>query len=46
MTDHRIGLSMMNLQSVMEGDAIQDFLDALRQNWEQEIMEEAINDMK
>ena len=37
---------MMNLQSVMEGDAIQDFLDALRQNWEQEIMEEAINDMK
>ncbi|KIM56561.1 hypothetical protein SCLCIDRAFT_132357 [Scleroderma citrinum Foug A] len=45
-TDHRIGLSMMNLQSVMEGNAIQDFLDALRQNWEQEIMGEAINDMK
>lgn len=46
MTDHRIGLSMMNLQSVMEGDGIQDFLGALRQNWEQEIMEEAINDVK
>ncbi|KAG6330849.1 hypothetical protein ID866_8242 [Astraeus odoratus] len=45
-TDHRIGLSMMNLQSVMEGDAIQEFIDALRQNWEQEIMEDAINDVK
>ncbi|KAI6129277.1 hypothetical protein EDD16DRAFT_1471345, partial [Pisolithus croceorrhizus] len=26
-TDHRIGLSLMNLQSVMEGDGIQEFLD-------------------
>ncbi|KAL4063711.1 hypothetical protein J3A83DRAFT_4361843 [Scleroderma citrinum] len=45
-TDHRIGLSIMNLQSVMEGDGIQEFLDALKQNWEQEIMEEAIDDVK
>ncbi|KAI6044508.1 hypothetical protein EDC04DRAFT_313531 [Pisolithus marmoratus] len=45
-TDHRIGLSLMNLQSVMEGDGIQEFLDALRKNWEQEIMEEVIDDTR
>ncbi|KAI6032607.1 hypothetical protein F5J12DRAFT_902450 [Pisolithus orientalis] len=45
-TDHRIGLSLMNLQSVMEGGGIQEFLEALRKNWEQEIMEEAITDAK
>ncbi|KAI6169703.1 hypothetical protein EDD17DRAFT_1784995 [Pisolithus thermaeus] len=45
-TDHRIGLSLMNLQSVMEGDGIQEFLDALRKNWEQEIMEDVIDDTK
>ncbi|KAI6026535.1 hypothetical protein BKA83DRAFT_28568 [Pisolithus microcarpus] len=45
-TDHRLGLSLMNLQSVMEGDGIQEFLDALRKNWEQEIMEDAIDNTK
>lgn len=45
-TDHRLGLSLMNLQSVMEGNGIQEFLEALRKNWEQEIMEDAIDNTK
>lgn len=43
-TDHRIGLSLMNLQSFMEGDGVQEFLDAMRRNWEEEMMEEAVSD--
>ena len=42
-TDHRIGLSLMNLQSFMVGDGVQDFLDAMRRNWEEEMMEEAVS---
>ncbi|KAH0828578.1 hypothetical protein J3R83DRAFT_2849 [Lanmaoa asiatica] len=44
-TDHRIGLSLMNLQSFMEGDGVQEFLDAMRCNWEEEMMEEAVSDV-
>ncbi|KAF9244264.1 hypothetical protein BU15DRAFT_86165 [Melanogaster broomeanus] len=43
-TDHRIGLSLMNLQSFMEGDGVQDFLDAIKRNWEEEMMEEAVSE--
>lgn len=43
-TDHRIGLSLMNLQSFMEGDSVQEFLDAMRRNWEEEMMEEAVSE--
>lgn len=35
----------MNLQSFMEGDGVQAFLDAMRRHWEEEMMEEAVNDM-
>ena len=34
----------MNLQSFMEGDGVQDFLDAMRCNWEEEMMEEAVSE--
>ncbi|KAG9311303.1 hypothetical protein JVU11DRAFT_8391 [Chiua virens] len=44
-TDHRIGLSLMNLQSLMEGDGVQEFLDAMRRNWEEEMMEEAVSEV-
>lgn len=43
-TDHRIGLSLMNLTSFMEGDGVQDFLDALRRNWQEEIMEDVVGE--
>ncbi|KIK93168.1 hypothetical protein PAXRUDRAFT_34189 [Paxillus rubicundulus Ve08.2h10] len=43
-TDHRIGLSLMNLQSFMEGSGMQEFLDAMKRNWEQEVMEEVVNE--
>ncbi|KAF9218598.1 release factor [Gyrodon lividus] len=43
-TDHRIGLSLMNLQSFMEGDGMQEFLDAMKRNWEEEMMEEAVSE--
>lgn len=45
-TDHRIGLSLMNLQSFMEGDGVQEFLDAMRRHWEEERMEEAVSDVE
>lgn len=43
-TDHRIGLSLMNLTSFLEGDGVQDFLDALRRNWQEEMMEEVVGE--
>ncbi|THU98617.1 release factor [Dendrothele bispora CBS 962.96] len=43
-TDHRIGMSIMNLTSVMEGDALQDFVDALKKDHEETLMEEMLND--
>ncbi|KAH7922745.1 release factor [Leucogyrophana mollusca] len=43
-TDHRIGLSLMNLTSFMEGDGVQDFLDALQRNHDEDVMEEMIGD--
>ncbi|KAK7062603.1 Peptide chain release factor 1, mitochondrial [Paramarasmius palmivorus] len=43
-TDHRIGLSIMNLTSVLEGDALQDFTDALKRDHAQTMMEELLSD--
>ncbi|KAJ7087894.1 hypothetical protein C8R44DRAFT_820088 [Mycena epipterygia] len=41
-TDHRIGLSLMNLTSVMEGDGLQDFLAAIQRDHEESQMEEML----
>ncbi|KAF9076235.1 hypothetical protein BDP27DRAFT_1314102 [Rhodocollybia butyracea] len=41
-TDHRIGLSIMNLASVIEGDGLQDFADALKQDFEASTMEDML----
>ena len=43
MTDHRIGLSLMNLTSVMEGDGLQIFVDAVKKHHEESIMEEMLD---
>lgn len=34
----------MNLSSFMEGDGVQEFLAAMRRNWEEEMMEEAVSE--
>ncbi|KAF7338172.1 RF-PROK-I domain-containing protein [Mycena venus] len=41
-TDHRIGLSLMNLSSVMEGDGLQDFVAALQRDHEESQMEDML----
>ncbi|KAJ7940480.1 hypothetical protein B0H13DRAFT_2225896 [Mycena leptocephala] len=41
-TDHRIGLSLMNLTSVMEGDGLQDFIAALQRDHEESQMEDML----
>ncbi|KAJ7097791.1 hypothetical protein B0H15DRAFT_797513 [Mycena belliarum] len=41
-TDHRIGLSLRNLTSVMEGDGLQDFVAAMKRDHEETQMEEAL----
>ncbi|KIP08759.1 hypothetical protein PHLGIDRAFT_68880 [Phlebiopsis gigantea 11061_1 CR5-6] len=40
-TDHRIGLSLNNVASVMEGPGLQDFLDALAKKHQDELLEDA-----
>ena len=42
-TDHRIGLSLMNLTSVMEGDGLQVFVNAVKKHHEESIMEEMLD---
>ena len=42
-TDHRIGLSLMNLTSVMEGNGLQIFVDAVKKHHEESIMEEMLD---
>ncbi|XP_006456021.1 hypothetical protein AGABI2DRAFT_227704 [Agaricus bisporus var. bisporus H97] len=42
-TDHRIGLTLMNLSGVLEGYGLQEILDALKRNHEEEIMEDMLN---
>ena len=41
MTDHRLGLSLMNLDSVMEGDGLQEFLTQLARKHQEDLLEEA-----
>ncbi|TDL20251.1 release factor [Rickenella mellea] len=41
-TDHRLGLTMMNLTSVMEGDGLVDFINALQEEHDQTVMEEIL----
>ncbi|KAK7020494.1 RF-PROK-I domain-containing protein [Favolaschia claudopus] len=41
-TDHRIGLSLMNLSAVMEGDGLQDFVAALQRDHDETQMEEML----
>ena len=40
-TDHRLGLSLNNVASVMEGEALQDFLDELAKKHQDELLEDA-----
>ena len=42
MTDHRVGLTMKNLPSVMEGDDIQLFIDALKRDHAESVMEDML----
>jgi protein subunit release factor A len=39
-TDHRIGFSVKNAQAVMEGDALEEILDKLKEQVEKEALEE------
>lgn len=43
MTDHRIGLTLMNLSSVLEGDGIQDFIDAIKKDHADSILEDMLD---
>jgi peptide chain release factor 1 len=40
-TDHRIGLSLMNLTSVLEGDGLQEFLDELAKKHRDDLLQDA-----
>lgn len=42
-TDHRIGLTLKNLTGIMEGDDLQEVLDALKKNHDEEVMEDMLN---
>ncbi|KAI9063363.1 release factor [Trametes sanguinea] len=41
-TDHRIGFSVKNLNMVMDGDGLQDFMKALQQRHHEEMLEEVL----
>ncbi|KAJ6597038.1 hypothetical protein DFH09DRAFT_1133459 [Mycena vulgaris] len=43
-TDHRIGLSLRNLTSVMEGDGLQDFVAAMKRDHEESQMEDMLQE--
>jgi peptide chain release factor 1 len=43
-TDHRIGRTIMNLTSVLEGDALEVFIDGLRKDYQEGIMESVLVD--
>lgn len=38
-TDHRIGRTIKNLTSVLEGDVLEVFIDALQQDFQEGMME-------
>jgi len=43
-TDHRLGLSLMNLTAVMEEDGLREFIDAIKRDHDESVMEEMIQD--
>ncbi|KAI0649983.1 release factor [Trametes meyenii] len=43
-TDHRLGMSVKNLNSVMEGDGLQDFVKALQQRHHDEMLEDVLSE--
>lgn len=43
-TDHRIGRTIMNLTSVLEGDALEVFIDDLQKDYQEGIMESILVD--
>lgn len=43
-TDHRIGLSLMNLESVLEGEGLQEILYALKKDHEETVMEDMLDE--
>ncbi|KAF9009178.1 peptide chain release factor 1 [Hymenopellis radicata] len=43
-TDHRIGLTLRNLSSVMEGDGLGEFIDALQKNDDETTMEQMLQE--
>jgi len=43
-TDHRLGLSLMNLTSFMEEDGLHEFIDAMRRDHGERLMDEMIGD--
>ena len=44
MTDHRLGLSLMNLTALMEGEGLQEFIDALRRSHDEDMIEDIITE--
>ena len=42
MTDHRLGLSLMNLTGVIEGDGLNEFIDAMMKNHDETAMEDIV----
>jgi peptide chain release factor 1 len=45
-TDHRIGLTLLNLTSVMEGDGLQDFHDALQKGHGESLLEDLAQNLE
>ncbi|RDX53099.1 peptide chain release factor 1 [Lentinus brumalis] len=43
-TDHRLGMSVKNLNSVMEGDGLQEFLKALQQRYHDDLLEDVLSE--
>lgn len=41
MTDHRLGLSLMNLNTIMEGEGLEEFLIELERKHREDLLEEA-----
>ncbi|KAK7687195.1 hypothetical protein QCA50_009699 [Cerrena zonata] len=41
-TDHRLGLSVKNLESILEGDSLQDLLDALAKKHQDDLLQEEL----
>jgi peptide chain release factor 1 len=43
-TDHRIGLTVKNLVSVMEGDGLRSFVDALKKDYDESLVEDMLEE--